>query len=118
MPVLFPVPGLCRLSGCFFIAYSIASWLVIICYGVLCSIALYYNMLFDIYYVLCMRFFISCYLSLRMFWLLCYVMVSIMLWFALFGYVLFLCYFNWFGYILLCFDILYYIPLYREIPYT
>ena len=58
VPGLFPVPGLCRLSGCFLNVYSITSWFVIICYFIFCSIALYYNMLFVIYYVLCMRFFL------------------------------------------------------------
>ena len=89
VPGLFPVPGLCRLSGCFLNVYSITSWFVIICYFILCSTALYYNMLFVIYYVLCRCFsFMSCYISLRKFWLMCYVMVSILLCFALFGYVL------------------------------
>ena len=58
VPGLFPVPGLCRLSGCFLNVYSITSWFVIICYFIFCSTALYYNMLFVIYYVLCMRFFL------------------------------------------------------------
>ena len=56
VPGLFPVPGLCRLSGCFLNVYSITSWFVIICYFIFCSTALYYNMLFVLYYVLCMRF--------------------------------------------------------------
>ena len=58
VPGLFPVPGLCRLSGCFLNVYSITPWFVIICYVIFCSTALYYNMLFVIYYVLRMRLFI------------------------------------------------------------
>ena len=55
VPGLFPVPGLRRLSGCFLNVYSITSWFVIICYFICCSTALYYNMLFVVYYVLRMR---------------------------------------------------------------
>ena len=58
VPGRFPVPGLCRLSSCFFIAYSITSWSVIICYVIFCPIAPYCNMLFVIYYVLRMPSFI------------------------------------------------------------
>ena len=60
--------------------------------------------------------FISCYIPLRKFWLLCYVMVSILFCFALFAYVL-LYVISFGSIILLCFGILCYIPLYGEIPY-
>ena len=56
--------------------------------------------------------FMSCYISLRKFWLLCYVMVSILLCFALFGYVLL--YVISFGSIILCYALVYYIIF----PYT
>ena len=114
VPGLFPVPGLCRLSGCFLNVYSITSWFVIICYFIFCSTALYYNMLFVIYYVLrmCFFYFMSCYISLRKFWLLCYVMVSILLCFALFGYVL-LDVIS-FGSIILCYALV----CYTIFPYT
>ena len=49
VPGLFPMPGLCRLSGCFLNVYPITSWSVVVCYVIFCYTALYYSMLSVIY---------------------------------------------------------------------
>ena len=60
----------------------------------------------------CVVYFMSGYISLRKFWLLCHVMVSILLCFALFGYVLL--YVISFGSIIVCYALVYY----TIFPYT
>ena len=103
LPGLFPVPGLCRLSGCFLNVYSIY---ILVCYHMFCYILLCCTILqYVIRSLLCptyaVVYVISCHISLRKFWLLCYVMISILLCFALFGYVLL--YVVSFGSIILCY---------------
>ena len=80
---------------------------ILVCYHMLCYILLYLQHV--IRSILCPTYAvfypISCYISLRKFWLLCYVMVSILLCFALFGYVLL--YVISFGSIMLCYALVY-----------
>ena len=66
---------------------------ILVCYHMLFCILLYCTIFqYVVRSILCPThaffYFMSCYISLRKFWLLCYVMVSILLCFALFGYVL------------------------------
>ena len=124
VPGFFPVPSLCRLSGCFLNVYSITPWVVITCYVIFCSIALYYYMLFVVYYVLRMRFFI-------LYHVICHYVsfgYCVTSWFR-FCYDL-LCavifsYIFLFGSIMLCYALAYYIifpytekPRIKTIPYT
>ena len=90
---------------------------ILVCYHMLFYILLYCAILqYVVRDIFCpmyvFSFFLSCYISLRKFWLLCYVMVLILLCFVMFGYVLL--YVISFGSIILCYALVYY----TIFPYT
>ena len=110
VPEARPFPNARRLSAEWLFLLCLFHY-ILVCHHMFCYIMLYCAVLQNVVRnILCptyaVFYVISCYMSLRKFWLLCYVMVSILLCFALFAYVIL--YVISFGSIILCYALVYY----------